>query len=229
MEATSLNTLSSIAERDQIIAALNETVGIQGSRAFVAKSETSLRQIIERTGNAMLTRIGVEASLDLANSAAIDRLGAQARRIKGVSNRRWLQLRGELQTGLAKGRTQAQLRDIVSEFFMGERSNALTIARTETVPAVNGAATDAYIQANKVHGLTVLSEWLTVGDDKMRDKHAAQGVNGQRIDPTVEMFSVGGESLRFPGDFENGSAGNTINCRCAVRPTAGCECRCRPR
>jgi HK97 family phage portal protein len=217
MEKASIGLLSSGKTEAEVMAALQETVGIQGSRAFVARSKETLRRLIENTGNAMLTRLGIEAALDLENSASIARLATQGRRIKDISDRRWLQLRSKLQTGLAEGRSEAGLRDIVSEFFRNERSNALTIARTETVPAINGAATDAYIQANKLHGIVVYSQWLTSGDDKVRDLHAP--ANGQTIDPTIESFNVGGEALRFPGDFESSrDAGNVINCRCAVRP-----------
>ena len=59
----------------------------------------------------------------------------------------------------------------------------------------------------------VIKEWVTVGDDKVREAH--RKANGQRV-KNHEKFIVGGEELLCPGD-PNGSAENVINCRCYMR------------
>lgn len=56
--------------------------------------------------------------------------------------------------------------------------------------------------------------WYAELDDKTREDHIE--VDGTRI-PIDEMFDVGGEQLRYPHDFLNGSAKNLVNCRCTCR------------
>ena len=54
--------------------------------------------------------------------------------------------------------------------------------------------------------------WNTRRDGKVRSAH--RHASGQTVRMN-EDFKVGGETLRYPGD-PNGSAGNTINCRCFI-------------
>ena len=66
----------------------------------------------------------------------------------------------------------------------------------------------------KIRGVVIaaMKTWETVGDDKVRDAHAA--VEGQqvRID---EPFSVDGYDMMFPGDDSGGAPIELIiNCRC---------------
>ena len=56
--------------------------------------------------------------------------------------------------------------------------------------------------------------WYAELDDKTREDHIE--VDGTRI-PIEEMFDVGGEQLRYPHDYLNGSAKNLVNCRCTCR------------
>ena len=56
--------------------------------------------------------------------------------------------------------------------------------------------------------------WITEADEKVREEHAE--VDMMRI-PIDEMFDVGGEQLRYPHDYLNGSAKNLVNCRCTCR------------
>lgn len=56
--------------------------------------------------------------------------------------------------------------------------------------------------------------WYAELDDKTREDHIE--VDGTRI-PIDEMFDVGGEQLRYPHDYLNGSAKNLVNCRCTCR------------
>lgn len=53
--------------------------------------------------------------------------------------------------------------------------------------------------------------WDTILDSKTRQAHVA--ADSQRVGLN-QNFQVGGESLRFPRDYRQGSAANTINCRC---------------
>jgi len=61
---------------------------------------------------------------------------------------------------------------------------------------------------------TTFKEWVTVGDERVRPAHVGADGQVRRID---ELFRVGGQQLRFPGDTSFGaSAGNVINCRCSA-------------
>lgn len=88
------------------------------------------------------------------------------------------------------------------------RQRAVTIARTETHTAANVGADSAA----SATGLQLEDEWGATEDHRTRPAHAE--ADGQRV-PHGQMFVVGGEALRFPGD-PNGSPRNVINCRCVV-------------
>jgi hypothetical protein len=57
-------------------------------------------------------------------------------------------------------------------------------------------------------------EWLPTIDNDTRADHL------EMVDKTVkvgESFTVGGESMQYPGD-PNGGAGQVCNCRCTILP-----------
>ena len=87
------------------------------------------------------------------------------------------------------------------------RSNL--IARTET-HRVASFANEAVAESMKIKG--TIKEWIAVQDERTRFTHSI--ASGQKT-ALESKFVVGGELLKFPGD-PRGSAGETINCRCAV-------------
>jgi hypothetical protein len=54
--------------------------------------------------------------------------------------------------------------------------------------------------------------WISDQGESARDEH--MDANGQAV-ALSENFSVGGESLEYPGD-PGGSAENIINCKCVI-------------
>jgi hypothetical protein len=95
---------------------------------------------------------------------------------------------------------------------------AEAIVRTEVGRAYQIAGQGELERAAEA-GVKVRKYWLTAEDERVREEHQAAGDEyglGDAI-PWDEPFVVGGESLMFPKD-PNGSAGNTINCRCASVP-----------
>jgi SPP1 gp7 family putative phage head morphogenesis protein len=85
------------------------------------------------------------------------------------------------------------------------RTRARTIVRTETIRAVGlGSLLSAW---NEPFQMT--KEWVAVKDNRTRHTH--YNIDGQVRD-LEKKFSNG---LMFPGD-PNGSAEETINCRCAL-------------
>lgn len=80
------------------------------------------------------------------------------------------------------------------------------ILRTESNRAINKGNE---LAADKFEYKTQ-KRWVAVHDKRTR--HAHLDADGQTVEQAGE-FDVGGEQLEFPGD-PNGSAANTINCRC---------------
>jgi len=73
----------------------------------------------------------------------------------------------------------------------------------------DGLSVEAVAENMKIDG--TVKEWVAIQDNRTRVSHSI--ASGQRVD-LKEFFVVGGERLKYPGD-PRGSAGNTINCRCA--------------
>lgn len=82
------------------------------------------------------------------------------------------------------------------------------ISRTE-VHRVAGFANETVAENMNIDG--TVKEWVAIQDARTRLSHSIAA--GQRV-PLESDFVVGGERLKYPGD-PKGSAGNTINCRCA--------------
>jgi len=84
-------------------------------------------------------------------------------------------------------------------------ARAMSIARTESAKAANGAR---YVQM--VESDVQKTEWVSAGDSAVRHSHVT--VDGQ-VRNLGKTFSNG---LLYPLD-PNGSAGEVVNCRCAAR------------
>ena len=108
------------------------------------------------------------------------------------------------------------------EFSRSGVNRSNIISMTETQNAAEGIK---FTEANTVVGSAqqlpdgtfvsgAVYEWNAVLDSRTRPAHVT--ADGQRRDFNAgEVFNVGGEELRYPGDSSLGaSAWNTINCRC---------------
>jgi hypothetical protein len=94
-------------------------------------------------------------------------------------------------------------------------NRAVTVARTETMGAVNaGVFRGAQLDAQQRGDPAPFKLWLATEDTRTRPTHAA--ADKQRTLLT-EPFRVGGAQLMFPGD-PTGPAGEVINCRCTMLP-----------
>lgn len=99
-----------------------------------------------------------------------------------------------------------------------------TIARTETIEAINRAETDAIYQAIEDGLITknmVRKWWDDTGDGRTRLSHLYMGRKYSRENPIPidEPFVFqSGERCMYPGDTSMGlSAKEVINCRCKVQ------------
>lgn len=92
---------------------------------------------------------------------------------------------------------------------------AVTVARTETMAAVNGGVwRSAQLDAEQRGDPAPLKQWIATADPRTRDTH--READKQRT-LLGEPFRVGGAQLLFPGD-PRGPAGEVINCRCSMFP-----------
>ena len=71
-------------------------------------------------------------------------------------------------------------------------------------------ATGTVAESMKIQG--TVKQWIAIQDARTRLTHSI--ASGQQI-ALEGRFNIGGEFLKYPGD-PMGSAGETINCRCAV-------------
>lgn len=107
----------------------------------------------------------------------------------------------------------ARIEDILTTTGTGHwRGRAVTVARTETIGALNFGRQDSFTAAAELLGEEFEHQWLATIDRRTRLDHAEADL--QRV-PLSRPFLVGGEELMYPGD-RNGSASNVINCRCTT-------------
>jgi len=95
---------------------------------------------------------------------------------------------------------------------------AETIVRTE-VGRTFSIASQSELERGAKAGVKVRKWWLTAQDERVRETHRQAGDDygqGAAI-PWDQAFMVGGEPLMYPVD-PNGSAEETINCRCTSVP-----------
>jgi len=120
-------------------------------------------------------------------------------------------IRNAIDDGLSVPEIGKQIRDYAVPM---SATRANIIARTETHTAANFGAQ----QGAQLTGLKMRKEWVSAQDERTRttppDEFDHADVDGQVVDMN-DSFTVSGEQLMFPGD-PSASAGNLINCRCAV-------------
>lgn len=94
-----------------------------------------------------------------------------------------------------------------------------TIARTESMEALNGSQHEAFSQATDqglVKQQNVKKEWDSAGDRRVRPDH--QAMDGQSREMNDPFIAPDGSKLMYPGDKSMGaSAKEVINCRCRAR------------
>lgn len=95
------------------------------------------------------------------------------------------------------------------------KNRAVTVARTETIGAVNaGVFRSAQMDAEERGDVAPFKVWLATDDKRTRETH--KEADRQRT-LLSEPFQVGGAQLLFPGD-PTGPAAEVIQCRCSLLP-----------
>jgi hypothetical protein len=138
--------------------------------------------------------------------AAERTLAEATNRLVNVADDVWEIARAQLVEGVAAAESIPQLSARLSRLPRLAGPRAETVARTEVVSAANLAS----LATAQASGVVQTKTWLATNDDRTREAHA--DADGQTV-PVDQAFTVGGESLQYPGD-PSGSPENVINCRC---------------
>lgn len=120
------------------------------------------------------------------------------------------ELKNDFQVSVNAGEGRKQLiRRLSNRYEDISKGRANTIARTETLVAVEQGKNEGYKQA----GIPI-KIWVATFQNT-RDTHAS--MDGQEVPVDQAFQSPSGASLRFPGDSGLGaSASETVNCQCSI-------------
>jgi hypothetical protein len=134
-----------------------------------------------------------------------------AKRITNITAVTRQRVRDVLTRGASENWSIARLTKKVAGLFTGKsgRTRAALIARTETTRAANVG----HEMGASATRLKLKKRWIATSDARTRDAHRA--MLGSAAIGKDELFSVGGTSMKYPGDPAGGAA-NCCHCRCRV-------------
>ena len=136
-----------------------------------------------------------------------------ARKVKAVNDATKARIAIEIQRGIDDGLTGREVAENIREKGLVDSAyRSQVITRTESHAAANAGSLESAMET----GVVLEKEWIFTEDERTRDGEDGgfdhTGVENVKVD---EPFIVSGEKLQYPGD-PAGSAGNVINCRCAI-------------
>jgi len=156
----------------------------------------------------------------LTDPSVADYLNTVGNRLRGVPDEVYSRIVRELELGLREGESIPDLADRIRPILTASGTDlwpnrATTIARTETIGAVNAGAYFAALRdAEREGDPAPMKVWLATEDTRTRPTH--RRADGQRT-LLSEPFHVGVGRLQFPGD-PTGPPQEVINCRCTFLP-----------
>lgn len=135
---------------------------------------------------------------------------AVADRFDGFSETRTDQILVVIDDGYKAGQTIDQIAaDIRTTYDERYQDQAFTIARTEVLSALS-AGVKAHVDDLQELFHDVEKEWITIGDNRVRDDHDAFEAKGSM--PADYEYAPG---LKVPRDY-GAQPGQVINCRCSL-------------
>lgn len=150
---------------------------------------------------------------------ALTKAGERITLITGTTRQQAIrEIRKGLKITIEEGLGIDESAEIIEELVRSKwrevsRYRAARIARTEIISASN----EGSFKGARDTGLNMNKLWIATPTGETRPAHMQAGDlygKGYGI-PMEEAFNVDGERLMYPGD-PAGSAGNVINCRCAI-------------
>jgi len=173
-------------------------------QAWLDRYKALISMTVNASGGEVATTLGVDFNLEnpKVQAAILDRATNLATNVGQSSADK---ITAAVSAGRAAGMGISDIADLVDESVFGgtAASRATTIARTETIGAMN----QGEFMSAQESGVVQTKSWLTQGDERVRDSHAE--IDGEEVD-LGDTFSNG---LRFPGD-PDGLPEEIINCRC---------------
>jgi hypothetical protein len=136
-----------------------------------------------------------------------------ARKVKDIDDTTKARIAILIQHGIDDGLTNAEVAASIRQAALIDSAyRSALIARTESHSAANAGSLESAIDSDVV----LEKEWIFTEDERTRDGMDSE-FDHTDVDnvPVDEPFIVSGEELMYPGD-PSGSAGNIINCRCAI-------------
>jgi hypothetical protein len=148
---------------------------------------------------------------------ALTYLAGVRNRLSGVPGEVFDLVSGQIAGGVTLGEGIPEIADRVEEVLSTAASErwpnrAVVIARTETLGALNGSRTDAFLAFDDETDEELERMWLATADTRTRPTHVI--ADGQRVGLN-DPFMVGGFALMSPGD-PDGPAKEVIQCRCTT-------------
>lgn len=168
----------------------------------------------------------VAAELDAGIAAGLDARGLRERvgdalditALTRTTEAEMAALYDRIESGVSpqtEARLRERIRDLASTADHSRRRwewRADRIARTEVAAAVNAGVAAYAAESEAATGRSWWKQWWSSRDNRVRPTHRA--AHGQ-IAPPGGRFTVGGASLRYPGD-PLGPPQEVINCRCST-------------
>lgn len=190
-----------------------EQLQVRISNAF----QPTYDSILESTFAHWTGETGVVPTFAIDDNALLRAIDRRFNKLKNTAPRTMSrQLTDAITEGLRNAETLTEIRQRVAKIFNIQLSSAktLAVARTESASVMNDLREEMF----DLQGFELL-EWVTAGDENVRDSHVHFGnVGPQRIgtnfiDLPGYPGNAPGTTLRFPGD-PLGAPGEVINCRC---------------
>jgi Phage Mu protein F like protein len=144
-------------------------------------------------------------------------LNAAGNRMRNTPDEVYAMIVMTVERGITEGLALERVRDEISVILGPNqwRGRAMTVARTETIGAVNaGIYRGAQLEAEQRGDLAPFLQWISTADERTRPTHVAADKQRTLLG---QPFTVGGARLLFPGD-PRGPANEVINCRCSILP-----------
>lgn len=180
---------------------------------FMAAAAKRIEEMAQDAGDSVLDELSIGISFDVTNPEVSTFIQERAQRFaEEVNATTYERLKASMVEATDAGETIDEIAARVEQ-VMGDRirSSAETIARTETIGALNGGALEAAKQSGVIGGKT----WIATFDGRERDSHSAahERYQAQPI-PLEDDFEVGG--ARGPAPGNTGDPGEDCNCRCTI-------------
>ena len=178
------------------------------SHALLMLCATMIRRRRERTRLPTFDPAVIPFDFDLQNPTVQQAVRDRAARLAElVGDTTAEQISEAIEFGLQEGLSIAEIAKLVDQVAFGghDMVRATLIARTETIGALSAGEFDTATATGIIAG----KEWLTQGDDRVRDTHYACEAEGMiALD---DRYATNG--MLYPGD-PAGGASEVCNCRC---------------